>query len=140
MPDLGSCRHRRLANSLRAIADRRPSRDPIWRRRELLLYERVDAVRGDLLAIADLLEAAYDPDPECVGALHELLRDGCRSPLYNVDIHPSELRMTCYYARSRLESGAAISARSAAVRAGPTDSRRRQETPRPDRRAPGEAP
>lgn len=35
-------------------------------------------------------------------ALHRLLTDGCASPLYNCEVHPSELRATLYYVRSRL--------------------------------------
>jgi hypothetical protein len=34
--------------------------------------------------------------------LHRLLTDGCESPLYNRDVHPSELRATIFYVRSRL--------------------------------------
>ena len=35
-------------------------------------------------------------------ALNPLLTDGCESPLYNPDVHPSELRATLYDVRSRL--------------------------------------
>jgi hypothetical protein len=68
----------------------------------VLLCDRVVAVRTDLLEIADLLEGADDPHPSCVADLERLLRDGCSSPLYNSDVHPSELRAILYYARSQL--------------------------------------
>jgi hypothetical protein len=74
------------------------------RRFEILLCERAAAVRTDLLAIADLLEAADNPHPSCVADLERLLSDGCSSPLYNRDVHQSELRATLYYARSQLGS------------------------------------
>jgi hypothetical protein len=88
--------------SLRRLATRRPPRHAACRRFEALLHERVALVRGDLLEIAALLEHEIDPDPGCVVALHRLLADGCTSPLYNPEIHPSELRYTLYYVRSRL--------------------------------------
>jgi hypothetical protein len=68
----------------------------------VLLHERVALVRADLLDIAALLERERHPDPGCVLALHRLLTDGCASPLYNHDVHPSELRATLYYVRARL--------------------------------------
>jgi hypothetical protein len=95
-------KRRRLVGSLRRTANHRPSRDPARRRFEVLLGERVQLVRSDLLEIAALLERASDPDPECVRTLHRLLTDGCESPLYNPDVHPSELRATLYVVRSRL--------------------------------------
>jgi len=99
---------RRLVRSLRRLATRKPPRDAAGRRFEVLLHERVALVRGDLLEIAALLEQELDPHPGCVVALHRLLTDGCASPLYNPEIHHSELRSTLYYVRSRL--GAAPSA------------------------------
>lgn len=93
---------RRLVRSLRQLADRRPPRYAARRRFEVLLNERVALVRSDLLEIAALLEHERDPDPGCVVALHRLLTDGCASPLYNCEVHPSELRATLYYVRSRL--------------------------------------
>lgn len=68
----------------------------------MVLHERVALVRGDLLEIAALLEHELHPDPCSVVALHRLLADGCASPLYNRDVHLSELRATLYYVRSRL--------------------------------------
>jgi hypothetical protein len=95
-------KRRRLVESLRRAANHRPSRDPARRRFQVLIGERVHLVRSDLLEIATLLERAAEPDPECVRTLHRLLTDGCESPLYNPDIHPSELRATLYYLRARL--------------------------------------
>jgi hypothetical protein len=93
---------RRLVSSLRGAANHRPARDPARRRLEVLLGDRVQLVRSDLLEIAALLERAAEPDPECVRTLHRLLTDGCESPLYNPDVHPSELRATLYYVRAGL--------------------------------------
>jgi hypothetical protein len=93
---------RRLVKSLRLLAGRRPPAGAATRRFELLLHERVDLVRSDLVKIAILLEHDPDPDPACVAAVRKLLTDGCESPLYNPDVHPSELLATVYYVRSRL--------------------------------------
>ena len=98
---------RRLVSSLRSLANRRPPRPPALRRLDVLLYDRVPPVRGDLLEIAALLECAIEPDPGCVSALRRLLTDGCESPLYNVDVHPSEPRATLYHLRSRLAAACA---------------------------------
>ena len=101
---LVSARNRRiLARWLRRTAGRAPSRDPIRRRHDLLLYDRVTVVRADLLEIAVMLEHSDDPDPGCVAAVHDLMSDGCESPLYNPDVHVSELRATLYFVRSRLD-------------------------------------
>jgi hypothetical protein len=83
----------------------------------VLLTERVITVASDLRAIAATLEQIDAPDPEAVAAVRRLLSDGCDSPLYNPDIHPSELRATLYYIQSALRrcrdrsvaGGAAIS-------------------------------
>jgi hypothetical protein len=103
----GACRvsdrtRRRLVSSLRRLAHRRTSRDVARQRFEVLLDDRVQLVRDDLLEVAALLERASDPDPKCVRALHRLLTDGCESPLYNPAVHPSELSATLYYLRARL--------------------------------------
>jgi hypothetical protein len=87
---------------LRRLANRRPPRDGACRRFEVLLDDRLALVRADLLEIASLLERASQPDPWCLTTLHRLLTDGCESPLYNRDVHPSELRATIFYLRSRL--------------------------------------
>jgi len=93
---------RRLVRALRELARRSSPGDAPRRRFEVLLYERVALVRDELLEIAVLLERETQPDPGCVVALHRLLTDGCASPLFNRDVHPSELRATVHYVRSRL--------------------------------------
>jgi len=98
-----SARNRRvLARWARRTANRTNDPHPFARRRQALLNYRVAAVRTDLLEIAALLERAHDPNPACVAALRNLLANGCDSPLYNPDIHPSELHATLYYLRSSL--------------------------------------
>jgi hypothetical protein len=67
---------------------------PIARRRQTLLHYRVNAVRSELLEIAAMLDRTHDPEPATTAALHELLINGYDSPLYNPDIHVSELRAT----------------------------------------------
>jgi hypothetical protein len=91
-----------LARWLRRTANRRPERDPIARLRQPLLHERAAAVRSELLEIAAMLERAHHPDPDSIAALHTLLANGCDSPLYNSDIHVSELRATLYGVRGGL--------------------------------------
>jgi hypothetical protein len=59
-------------------------------------------VRSELLEIAAILEHALNPDPACIGDLQELLANGCDSPLYNADIHVSELQSTLHYIRASL--------------------------------------
>lgn len=93
---------RRLVRSLKSLANRRPPRDRAHRRFEVLLHDRVALVRSDLLEIATVLQHETQPDPGCVKELHRLLTDGCESPLYNPDVHSSELRATVFYLRSRL--------------------------------------
>jgi hypothetical protein len=93
---------RRLVSWLRLTARRGPHPDTGRYRCTVLLYDRLDEVRSDLLQIAAMLEWADDPDPECVAELNRLLRDGCDSPLHNRAVHPSELRATLYYARQAL--------------------------------------
>jgi hypothetical protein len=82
---------------LRRTADATPARDPLTRRAQPLLHDRVAAVRADLLSAADLLERAEDPQPECVDELRRLLSDGTGSPLLNEQVHISELRATLFY-------------------------------------------
>ncbi len=93
---------RQLVRSLRELARRTAVGDAPRRRFDVLLQERVAPVRGELLEIAALLEHDRQPDPGCVVAVHRLLTDGCASPLYNRDVHPSELRATLHYVRCRL--------------------------------------
>ena len=59
-------------------------------------------MRDVLLEIADLLERSEDPDPVCLADLDALVRDGCKSPLYNSEVHESELHATLYYVREGL--------------------------------------
>lgn len=83
-----------------------PAPHPGLRSREPLLYDRVALVRTELTEIAAMLDSVNDPDPEAIAMLGGLLADGCGSPLYNPDVHASELWATLYYARSRLEDAA----------------------------------
>jgi hypothetical protein len=59
-------------------------------------------VRSELLEIAALLERASRPAPAAVTELHALLGNGCDSPLYNPEIHESELCAALYYTRRAL--------------------------------------
>lgn len=96
-------RNRRiLARQLRLTALHATDRDAIRRRHDVLLHYRAAAVRTDLLEIAALLEHTPDPRPNCVAALRTLLTNGCDSPLYNADVHFSELEATLDNVRSGL--------------------------------------
>jgi hypothetical protein len=95
-------KRRKIVRWLRRTARYHHEPHPFARRRETLLSYRVAAVRADLLEIAAMLERAPDPDPASVAALHDLLADGCASPLYNTDIHISELVATLHYVRAGL--------------------------------------
>jgi hypothetical protein len=98
-----SARKRRmLARWVRRTANREPRHLPLARTPEPLLHYRAAAVRTDLLEIAALLEHTHNPDPARAAALHDLLANGCDSPLYNTDIHISELLATLDYVRSGL--------------------------------------
>jgi hypothetical protein len=110
-------KRRVLARWLRRTANRPPP-DPIARCREPLLHHRAAAVRSELLEIATMLERTPDPDPAIIAQLHNLLANGCDSPLYNPDIHVSELRATVHYLRARLlvhdrRTGSAVPPRTA---------------------------
>jgi hypothetical protein len=72
-----------------------------------LLCDRIATVRADLIEIAALLDATEYPDCASIAALHALLSNGCESPLYNREVHISELRATLYYVRRQLRSEAA---------------------------------
>jgi hypothetical protein len=91
-----------LAKWLRRTAKHTQQPDPLARRRETLLHYRVAAVRDELLQLAAMLEHAHEPDLASVTELHQLLANGCDSPLYNPDIHVSELHATLHYARAGL--------------------------------------
>jgi hypothetical protein len=96
-------KRRRLVESLRLVADRALEPDDRFRHRtEVLLHWRAAAVRTTLLEIAELIERSGDPDPACCAEMWALLRDGCQSPLYNPQVHESELRATLYYIRAGL--------------------------------------
>jgi hypothetical protein len=98
-----SPRNRRvLAQHLRRTAYLAVDRDPIRRRRDVLLHYRAAAVRSELLELAVALERARAPDPDCIAALQALLANGADSPLYNADTHVSELLATLDYVRSGL--------------------------------------
>jgi hypothetical protein len=87
-------KRRVLVQWLRRTANHTHEPHPIARSRHALLHYRAAAVRSELL------EIAHDPDPACVTTLHELLANGCDSPLYNPDVHVSELRAAVYYVRA----------------------------------------
>ena len=96
-------KRRKLVESLRRLAQRALEPDDCFRhRQEALLPCRAGVVRTTLLEIADLLEQTDDPDPACCAELWELLTNGCDSPLYNAQVHDSELRATLYYIRAGL--------------------------------------
>ena len=100
---LVSARNRRmLARWLLRTAKKEVDRDPIRRRRDLLLHYRAAAVRTDLLEIAALLEHAHNVVPACLEALRTLLADGVDSPLYNTTVPFSELEATLDYVRCGL--------------------------------------
>lgn len=102
---LVSARGRRfIARWLRCTAKAAHAPDPVRRRQNVLLHYRAAAVRTELLEIAAMLERAQDPDPACLTQLHGLLANGCDSPLYNPDLHVSELRATLYGVRVGLDS------------------------------------
>lgn len=91
-----------LARWLRRTAKRAARTDPLDRNHEALLCDRVRSVSGELIEIAWLLECSTDPDPRPMAELHKLLQDGCESPLYNPDVHISELRAAIYHVRARI--------------------------------------
>jgi hypothetical protein len=93
---------RALARWLRRTANRTPPPRSLTRTPEPLLHHRVAAVRSNLLEIAAILERGRSPDPTRVAAVRDLLANGCDSPLYNPDIHISELHATLDYIQSCL--------------------------------------
>lgn len=97
-------KRRVLARWLRRTAKRANDPDPIRRRREALLHYRAAAVRTELLELAAMLERAHEPDPACIVALHDLLANGCDSPLYNANIPICELHAAIHRVRSGLAS------------------------------------
>jgi len=102
---LTSARGRRfIAGWLRRTAQVANDQNPIHRRQDVLLRYRAVVVRAELLEIAAMVEAAQDPDPGCMVQLHQLLSDGCTSPLYNHDVHVSELWATLDRVRAALDA------------------------------------
>jgi hypothetical protein len=93
---------RRVAGWVRAAVARATASGRVVRRSGLLLCDRVVAVRAELLEVAELLERAERPDADAVRAVRGLLVDGLQSPLFNRDVHPSELLATLYFVRVRL--------------------------------------
>jgi hypothetical protein len=91
---------RRLVGSLRRAASYGPER----RRPSVVLVDRVEMVGAQLLELADLLQASYDPDPSWVAEIQDLVTDGCGSPLFNSNVHISELLATLWYLREAATS------------------------------------
>jgi hypothetical protein len=95
-------KRRVIVQWLRRTANRAHETNSIRRRREALLHYRAAAVRTDLLEIAAMLERAHTPNPACIATLHELLANGCDSPLYNAEMDISELHRMLNQVRSGL--------------------------------------
>ena len=95
-------KRRVIVQWLRRTANRAHDTDPIRRRREALLHCRAAAVQTDLLEIAAMLERTHTPNPACVATLHEVLANGCDSPLYNAEMDISELHRVLNRVRSGL--------------------------------------
>jgi hypothetical protein len=95
-------KRRVIVQWLRRTAHRAGVTNPIRRRREALLHCRAAAVQKDLLEIAAMLERTHTPNPACVATLHEVLANGCDSPLYNAEMDISELHRMLNRVRSGL--------------------------------------
>jgi hypothetical protein len=93
-----------LAQQLRRTANHSQAPHPLVRRREALLHYRVATVRTQLLELAAILEHTHNPDPARIATLQNLLANGCDSPLYNHDVHVSELLATLHHIRSGLQA------------------------------------
>src|SRR5450432_3896603 len=100
-PPSGARDARRVAGWLRGAVARATASGRLVRRSGLLLCDRVVAVQAELLEIAELLERAERPDAQAVTAVRRLLSDGLQSPLFDRDVHPSELLATLYFVRRR---------------------------------------
>jgi hypothetical protein len=107
-PPSGGRDARRVAGWLRGTVARATGSSRLVCRSGLLLCDRVVAVQAELLEIAELLERAERPDVEAVTAVRRLLVDGLQSPLFNRDVHPSELLATLYFVRLRLAGDAVV--------------------------------
>src|SRR4051794_24353209 len=64
--------------------------------------ERLNPVRSELLALADAVAGADRIDPDVLGEIETLLRDGVRSPLLNIDLPAGELAVALRRARVNL--------------------------------------
>jgi hypothetical protein len=95
---LQSTRTRRaLAAGLRRTAD--PIQSPCRFDPCPVLADRAEAVRAELLELANALEQTPTPDPASVALLRELLTNGT-SPLYNPNLPASDLHTTIARART----------------------------------------
>lgn len=90
-------KRRVLVKWLRRTANYTDPPPPLARRRQTLLSHRAGAVRSELLEVASALEHNLDPNPTSLTELHQLLANGCDSPLYNPEIHVSELHAAVHY-------------------------------------------
>jgi hypothetical protein len=88
-------RRRRIARRLRHTASMRPVTPTL----SVVVWPRLPAVRSQLLALADELEAADQVDPAVLFRLELLLRDGALSPLLNERLPERELRILVRQAR-----------------------------------------
>jgi hypothetical protein len=77
-----------------------------------LLENRAAAASEELLDIALILERAGELDASWMREANKLLTDGCGSPLYNPDIHVSELWATLYYLRISREPAGKLPVRA----------------------------
>jgi hypothetical protein len=70
-----------------------------------VLVDRVAAVRPELLELAHALQHSPEVDPASVALLHELLANGCCSPLYNPNVCADELHATLTRVRAGIVDG-----------------------------------
>jgi hypothetical protein len=107
LPDLAAERRRLQSPRTRRTlaAGLRRTADPIQSHCRFdpcpVLVDRVAPLRDELVKLAIDLEETQTPDLACVALIRELLTDGS-SPLYNPNIHVSELRATLDHVRARL--------------------------------------
>jgi hypothetical protein len=78
------------------------------RRHELLLISRAAAVRTALLEVAALVRCSPAPDPDCIAELHNLLTNGCDSPLYNPEVPAEQLKARLERVRDALATQTAF--------------------------------
>jgi hypothetical protein len=105
LPDLAGERRRlQSPRTRRALAaGLRRTVDPLQPPRRFdpcpVLSDRVQAVRNELLELANLLEQTHTPNPASVALLRELLTSGT-SPLYNPNFRDGELQAILVRARA----------------------------------------